>query len=146
MTQLNVSHPDFMNREPRQFQEITFWENVENEDYEVYTDPLACGWWYRIRRAQSEESIVPASGYHLEAWMYGDPLPSDILTEHPLLEGASLAELIGFAAVLAAEQAPPKVFIDSSQQDQDRICYRCAIWLKNPPDWVQMLISPRPME
>lgn len=146
MTQLNVSRPDFMSRAPRLFREIAFWENVENEDFEVYTDPLAGSWWYRIRRAQAEDPMVPASGYHLEAWMYGDPLPTYLLTEHPLLEAASLAELIGCAAVLAAEQTSPRVLVEGPEQEQDRIHYRWTIWLKNPPDWVQMLIPPRQME
>ena len=112
----------------------------------MYTNPLAGGWWYRLRRALAEDKMVPASGYQLEAWMYGDPLPTYMLTEHPLLESASLVELIGCAAVLAAEQTSPKVFFEGPAQEQDRIHYRWTTWLKSAPDWVQALIPPRQME
>jgi hypothetical protein len=121
------------------FRDVAFWENSESEDFEVYTDPLAGGWWYRIRRAQMEDRMVPASGYQLEAWMYGDPLPTYLLTEHPLLESASLAELIGCAAVLATEQTSPKYIIEGPEDELDRVRHRWTVWLKNPPNWVREL-------
>lgn len=140
MPQDDAPRPDNLSRKPLQFRNIAFWENPETDDYEVYTTPLS-GWWYRIRRASSTELDVPASGYVVEAWSYGTPLPQFLLTDHPWLNMACLSELICCIAVFATEQTSPKLLFDGHPAELQRIRLRVSNWLKNPPDWVRELMA-----
>lgn len=144
MTQSNAQQPDFLSRDPYMFRSVMFWENAMTEDFEVYTNPLS-GWWYRIRRAVESDPHVPASGYILECWQYGNPIHSYLLTDHNWIENASLAEIISITAVLATEQTSPKIFFEGSLQEQDRIQSRAIMWLKSAPDWLRKLNPPSNM-
>ncbi len=141
MIQSNARPPDFLNRDPHNFRSIVFWEDANEENFEVYVNPLS-GWWYRLRRAVESDAHVPASGYILEGWQYGDPMHTCLLTDHSWVESATLAELISLVAVLATEQTSPKVFMEGPLQEQDRIYSRASMWLKAAPEWVQALTFP----
>ena len=141
MIQSNALNPDHLNRAPLWFRSVVFWEHATEESFEVYVNPLS-GWWFRLRRATESDAQVPASGYILEGWQYGDPLCRCLLTDHAWVESATLAEIISLTAVLATEQTSPKVFLEGTLQEQDRIQSRAKMWLKESPDWVQALTFP----
>ncbi len=75
MDELNFSSGDNESRIPRRFRDVVFWEHPIIEDYQVYTDLLFCGWWYRLRPTTPFDDSCPASGFQIEAFVYGEKSP-----------------------------------------------------------------------
>jgi hypothetical protein len=144
MDELNFSSGDNESRIPRRFRDVVFWEHPIIEDYQVYTDLLFCGWWYRLRPTTPFDDSCPASGFQIEAFVYGEKSPRCNLADLQIFDSLTLVEIFACIAVMTEENSDPSYLFSHSLRENERVRTRIRKWLEHPPVWLCNLVLPYP--